>query len=432
MLFTLTGKKPGSTFTTLFFVVVLLLILLNIFTPLRLNTDGVRYLNILEFLKGNLDGHSSAAHDFFPHGYPWFLYCLDKLHLLNPVSITLVNIISVLISAYLMALLLKIESKLLYIALVLLSFVNIKHFTLSVADQFFTLFFISSIYFWTKAFSEKLVFFIPALILTVSSIYLRTAGVSILLGVVLYGVYCKRDLLTERKRLLIVLLIACLGLMAIFLIKLQALEKRVDYIHQLDLELLLKNPLSIFSRLLLHVKEIGEITLNLPYDKLASLLIFSHFDLANICLYILGLSSFFVYYKSIRKLKLYRSFIFWVGVSYLVLIIIWPFYDTRFWIPIIPLLIILSLMPLFSKPQINIFTIAPLLFYIVFGFTSALYSDALSLNRSYFEKHYGFDPNLNSVYKKHFEDGRPVVQKRQVFNIRQENLSYLLEMYDRK
>jgi hypothetical protein len=137
------------------FGIVMLLILVNLFSPLRLNTDGIRYLNILEFLKGNLDNSSYASKDFLPHGYPWLLYFLDRLHLLSAWLITLVNIASVLISSCLLAGLLKIKNKLIYFTLVMISFINIKQYTLPISDQLFTLLFIASIYFWTLFLNGK-------------------------------------------------------------------------------------------------------------------------------------------------------------------------------------------------------------------------------------------------------------------------------------
>src|ERR1700679_3591104 len=96
--------------STAFFCFVLVLVLINTFSPLRLNIDSIRYLRILEVFKGGLTKNSDAAHDFLPHGYPWLLYLLDKFQALNSFSITLINIVSILISSYLFTKILNISN----------------------------------------------------------------------------------------------------------------------------------------------------------------------------------------------------------------------------------------------------------------------------------------------------------------------------------
>ena len=102
------------------FIVVLLLTFLNVFGPLRLNTDAIRYLGILEYLKGNLPETSDAAKDFFPHGYPEFLRILEKCHLLSSVTITMANILSVIISGAIFIKVFEIKNTKLYYLLIFL------------------------------------------------------------------------------------------------------------------------------------------------------------------------------------------------------------------------------------------------------------------------------------------------------------------------
>ena len=413
-----------------FFYMVIVLVVLNIFTPLRLITDGIRYLNILEFLKGNLDSGSVAAHDFLPHGYPWFLYLLSRLHLLNAASITIANIFSVFIACILIANLLKIESPWLYISLVFIAFVNVKHFTLPVSDQLFTLTFVAGIYLWTKTFNGKVIYAIPALIVTGMSIYLRSAGVAVLLGVLFYTCYLNRGRLIRDKKVLVFLGIMFLMFGAVFIFYLKTLEKKVDYLKQLNLESMAQKPFSIVERLLLHIKEIGEITLNIPYDKLSPLIKLHAFDFAQILICIIGLLSLYIYYKAVKILRLYRLLIFWVGLAYLALIFLWPFYDTRFLIPLFPFLTLLLFYYLFSILKSNILKAVPIALYVVFGLAGLFYSDAMSLNKQFFLKHYGFDPNLTKAYQIHFENERNNTSP--IYNINNDNTLYLLETYDGK
>jgi hypothetical protein len=73
----------------------------------------------------------------------------------------------------------------------------------------------------------------------------------------------------------------------------------------------------------------------------------------------------------------------------------------------------------------------PLLIYISLGFLSLAYSDAISLNKTFFLKHYGADPALTEKYRVHFEDLKLNTDKRPVYNINDNNVLFLLEKYDR-
>lgn len=424
--------KPSNKFGSIIFAFVLLLALLNIFTPLRLNTDGIRYLNIVEYLKGNLDNSSTAAHDYLPHGYPWFLFILDKLHILGPISITLINIFSTLIAGYLTANLLNIKDKLPYLSLLLISFINIKHFTLPVSDQFFTLVFITAIYLWNYCFKGKLLLGIPAIIFTLLSIYLRTAGITVVIGIALYFCYLNIGVLLKKRALIIILVILLIGLFGAFIINLRFLEGKVDYLRQLDLELMVKNPLSIYDRLIAHIREFGELVFNIPTSKLSSLLPvhLRSFDIAIMILVMVGGFLVYMLFLAIKNLKLYWLLIFWVCVSYMMMIFLWPFYDARFLMPVVPFCICLFFYYIFTffKPAYIRFIAVGI--YIVFGLTGMAYSDALSLNKSFFLSHYGFDPQLTRQYQTHFNNEKVNKAARPVYDIKKNNVPYLLEYYD--
>lgn len=414
------------------FGITLLLVVLNIFTPLRLNTDGIRYLNILEYLKGNLDKNSGAAHDFLPHGYSSYLLLLDKIHLLCAASITLTNIFSVFFSSYVLAKILKIENKLIYYTIVLISFINIKQYTLPISDQVFALLFITGIYFWFYFFKGRLYFIIPALLITMASIYVRTAGIATLMGVILYIIYLNRNKILKRKILSGLIALLIIVFLICFISNLSFFENKIDYIKQLKLEEVIKNPFLIVGRLLIHFQEFGEITLNIPYSKLSAIVHISNFNLSLYLLIALGIISLWIAGKVIIYLKFYSSFVFWALVSYLLMIFLWPFYDTRFLLPIVPLIIYFLFYYLFSSGKVRYPQIAYLLVYASFGLISLAYSDALSLNKTFFLNHYGFDPVLTNDYKIHFENEKLNVADKPVYDINKDDVLYLLEEYDRK
>ncbi|ASU36772.1 hypothetical protein [Mucilaginibacter xinganensis] len=411
------------------FCIVALLVLLNIFTPLRLITDGIRYLNILELLNGTLDTNSNLAHDVLPHGYPQLLFLLNKLHLLNSMSITAVNILCTLVACYMLTKVLYIDNKLFFFSLVMLSFINIKHFTLPVSDQLFAALFISGIYCWTKFFEGSVIFVAAALLFTAASIYVRTAGVAIAPGMVLYLIYTNRAKIAAYWVLLLSVFVVISAALAVFIIKLPFLQTKVDYLRQLDLTLMIKDPLSIAGRLSLHFKELGELIWNIPYSKLAGVVTIKGFDNAQYLLVITGGAALFIFFRATVKLKLIDHFAFWVFLTYLVMIFLWPYYDTRFLIPIIPVFVYVFFTYLFKFVKSGYLKMAPIVIYVLLGFVSLGYSDAISLNNAFFLKHYGADKELTEKYRVHFQN--KTVGIKPTCNIFSDNVSYFLEKYDR-
>jgi hypothetical protein len=412
------------------FCLVMFLVLLNIFTPLRLITDGIRYLNILEYFKGGLGENSVAAHDVLPHGYPWLLFLFDKLHLPFPVAITTVNIFCVLLASHLLTKLLPVDSKLTFYSLVLLSFINIKHFTMPISDQVFTLLFVASIYLWSKFCSGQRYYIIAALVLTAAAIFMRTAGIAVVPGIIIYLIYNNRAKLAGRKILIGGVTIMLLAAIAVFVIKLSVLEAKIGYLNQLNLGTMIKAPSSIIGRLQLHFKELGEMVLNTPYSKLAGNIKVGGFDTAEYLLVVLGAVTLYITARAVVKLKLMGTLAFWVFLIYLVMIFLWPFYDTRFLIPVIPVLVYLLYTYMVKFIKSRYLKTIPLLIYISLGFLSLAYSDAISLNKTFFLNHYGADPTLTEKYRIHFEDLKLNTDKRPVYNINDNNVLFLLEQYD--
>lgn len=422
-------NKAYSWTVAVFFALVLLLVLVNVFSPLRLNNDAGRYLGILEYFKGGLGQNSDAAHDYLPHGYPYFLYILERAHLLSPFSITLFNILSAVVAALLLMKEFAVSSKLFYLTLVLISYINIKEYALPVSDQLFTLLFMVAVLLWTRSFKGNLYYVVPALIITAISIYVRTAGVAIIIGVAAYLIYLNRDRLKKRKIILGLTFLLIAAFTVIFIIDFNFFEKKIDYIRQLDLPEL-TNPVNLAGRVSIHLKELGEIMINIPVSKLSDI-IDRHLEIASPILIVFGIISLWMYFKAVKKLNLIRSFAFWVFTAYLLMIFAWPFYDTRFLIPIVPLLVFLYLYYLFTVLKSRYVRFCLLSVYIGLGVVSLVYSDALSLSKPFFLKHYGADANITNMYRDHFSR-QSKTSPSQVYDIHKDYLPFLLEEYDRK
>ncbi|MGN8069375.1 hypothetical protein [Mucilaginibacter sp. 22184] len=421
--------KNKSWGSITFFIIVILLLLPNLFTPLRLNTDGIRYLKIIEYLTGNLGPNSDAAHDFFPHGYPLFLLALSRLHLLSPLSITLINMVSMLLASYLLAILLKIENRLVFMALTMLSAINVKQFTLPIADELFTLLFLASIYLWTSVFKKHWLYIIPALAATLVSLYVRTAGIALVIGILLYLVYLNKGILFGQKKLLWIWLCSVIIVLAAFVSQLPLIEKRVAYIRQLNLGMMAHHPASIFDRLAIHFKELGEIMTNIPYSKLSTVI---NPAASNYLLIATGLLMCFILYKVVVNRQLVNTPAFWVFTVYLLMIFLWPFYDARFFTPLVPILIysVFCYFGSMLKPVYIKYGYACI--FVLFGFLSLVYSAALSLSNTFFLKHYGSDASLTDKYRIHFSKQQKNTPNPPHYSIDTDEVLFLLEKYDGK
>ena len=416
---------------TLLFTVVLLLTFLNVFSPLRLNTDSIRYFGILEYLKGNLAENSGPAQDFLPHGYPEFLRVLEKYHLLNSITITIVNILSVIITGAIFIELLDIKNPKLYYILILLSFVNIKEYALPTSDQLFTLLFSIAVYLWTITFNKRTYYcIIPALLFTFLSIYVRTAGITIIAGIIFYLLYTNKRILIDNKKIVLTTLSILVVIIGLFFIKnLSIIERKIDYVRQLNLEEITKKPLLVFDRLVIHIKELGEVTVNIPDSKLSSILRNSTVSASILC--IAGFISFYRLFKIIKKLKPFSSLYFWTFCTYGTMVFLWPFYDARFLTPAIPILVYFLFNFLFTSDKITLVKMALIGIFLIFGIVSSLYSAAISLNRDFFIGHYGFDANLTKKYTVHFQNQRSGRTDTIAHNLKQDAVIYWLEKYDR-
>jgi len=61
---------------------------------------------------------------------------------------------------------------------------------------------------------------------------------------------------------------------------------------------------------------------------------------------------------------------------------------------------------------------------------SLIFSCAMSLNRSFFLKHYGNDPVLTEKYREYFKARSTAGQPAHLHTIHEDNTLYLLETYD--
>lgn len=421
----------STTFRYRSFILLLLVVMLaslNVFTPLRITTDSFRYLNIMEYLGGGLGPDSLAAADFYPHGYPYLLLWLERAHALNAAVLVSLNIISVIGSSYLFTRFFPVKQVSLFFAFILMSFINVKHMTLPVADQLFTLFLFGSILCAANGFEKSAAWFIPAIMLAAIAIYLRTAGIVLFAGLALYLLYRGMGRIKSHKHYRLILFVLLILLLAIIAGIVLLPEGKVSYIDQLALGKCFTHPSSIITRLGYHLQEMGEMTINIPASQ-----VMGRLHLAFIP-YLFILAGLIVAYMVIRKaiiLCLYQKLPFWIFMAYAAMIFVWPYYDTRFLIPLMPFALY-CLFPQFDpglRAGYPARAVAGV--FIFLGFVSLCYSAMLSLSKPKFLQYYGNEPKLTNAYKVHFEK-RDAGQSSAAHNDRDTTarIIYLLDKYD--
>ncbi|MBS1587471.1 MAG: hypothetical protein JSS82_18205 [Bacteroidetes bacterium] len=407
-------------------VFVSVLLLLNVFTPLRINTDVARYLNIMEYLQGKLGADSFAATDFYPHGYPRLLSLLSACGMLNVKVLVVINMLSVLLAAYLFTQLFPVRNKHLFIALVLLSFVNIKHITLPVADELFTFVLLLATLLAKKGFDRNYAWFLPALLLALLSMYLRTAGIEFFGGLLFYLVYLFVARYKSHKYFRLIASVTTLGVLAGLVMVIVVLQYKSSYLQQLMPE----GPYArhyISKRLGYHFRELGEVLVNLPSSQLAGRL---HSNLVNYFFIMVGALVLLRMVSVAAAGKLFKRVPVWVVLCYVAMVLLWPFYDTRFMIPLIPFVLYVVFPQLREGGDARYVHKGVMVLFVLTGFLSMAYSDALSLSKNRFLKSYGNEPKLTRAYQLHF-DKQNVGQQSAAHDDRDSlRMLYLLDTYD--
>jgi hypothetical protein len=407
-------------------VLVLILVALNVLTPLRINTDVSRYLNIMEYLQGKLGADSFAATDFYPYGYPRLLSLLSTCGILNVRVLVAINLLSVIGTAYLFTRLFPVRNSALFVALVLVSFVNIKHVTLPVADQLFTFVLLLAVLMAKKGFEKNYVWFAPALLLALLAIYLRTAGVVFFGGMLCYWGYLFLGPFKKHKYYGQIVSATILLLFAIVAAGIVVLQHRSSYLQQLMPE----GPYAkhYFSRRLrYHFQELGEVLLNLPASQLSSRL---HFSWLNYFFILVGALVLFRMIRVVITGKLFEQFPVWVFFCYAAMVLVWPYYDTRFMMPLVPLVLYAVFAQLREGGDARYVHWGVMAVFVTMGFASLAYSASMSLSKQRFLKSYGNESRLTRAYDLHFNKQEAGQQSAAHDDRDSLRMLYLLDEYD--
>lgn len=394
--------KPRPVPVLRWFVLFLSAIyLLNILTPLRLHVDMLRYFAIKDCIELGCPPDSAAAKDYLPYGYTALLLVLSRIGLLKSWVLVLINCGYFFGALYLIRKMLPATlNPMVFMVLVLLNWTAIKFVAHPLSEMQYLFFSVCSLYcFYRYAANRNWLVLIAAFAFGALAFITRTVGIALAAALVAgLAVLYKSELLQlVRKNKLLVGVVALLLLGVVIFSKQLGLNHYTGVFNKQFVEGV------TFSKILnWHFTEWSEIVFNV---SLAKLLPFLSPGVAGALFLVAGILIFagFAWIFWIRKndlpfiIKLYFFF-------YSVVMFTWPFYDPRFWVPVLPFIAVAGAQ-LWAKKKVRRILYLAFAVYALLGLASAGFFTYTSLNREAFAK-----SQANGVYRNEYETfffGRP-------------------------
>src|SRR5688572_20191115 len=379
--------------------------LTNAFTPLHLHVDSVRYYNIKDCIEISCPPNSFAASDYLPYGYTALLLMLSKSGILNAPVIVIVNCLFLFGALYFLCRVLRnVVPPVLLILLTVFNWTVIKFAAHPLSEMQYLFFSCGTLYFFDLFLKRNSYLHLAlAFAFCFITILTRTVGIA-LFPALLAGIAWHHR---ERLKVAVVrnkfLVAAALALIALLLFFGKEELKIVDYINNLR-QFFRGGVLRFFTmNTTYHATELAEITLNVPSNKITGYL-----PARGNYLFIGGgiMLVFWFLYLLLRKSSIpfyIRAYV----AFYMLIILNWPYYDPRFWVPVIPLLAALVMTFNFdSNKVLKFLSRAYLVFYIAVGFAAAAYSLYVGLDKKRFATNHAAGAYRNE-YEIHFF-GKPL------------------------
>jgi hypothetical protein len=362
-----------------------LLYALQVFTPLRLSSDGILYLTLADSAARN--GFWTAFHQPgfpVPKGYPVFIFFLMKMGLFSSAMIVISNLLlfaAGLWFSFRVLLAIKVERTGAQIACLftILSFCAVKFITQGMSD--FLFFALSSCVCWllTSANPYK---WCGIAVCTISAIEVRFIGLALIAPLMFVALGALR----QKTLALAIALGTALTILVAGIIAGH---------HYLASNVLILKTAGLWHFAVLaakvHFQDFAEIVANVPLSKLPH-----EFRVPLLMMGSVALLIFLVGIVALRK----RSP--WLSVylaAYSIMILPWPFTDPRFWLPAMPF-VMLS----FHEGLVFLFGKVPKRLVLGYGFAFCTlgvvalgYSTKLTFAGQKFAQYYG-DGRLTSTY----------------------------------
>jgi hypothetical protein len=321
-------------------------------TPLRINQDAADLLDLASKLT---DGQPFLLHGLkpvFPIGMPLVFSLMERCRIANSSGFITLNFICIVIawvSATTISKRLSLPPVHAQWSLIIAfsSFILLKHAVIPLTDVPYMAASLAAVALLEKAQDTNLpqvrvliLWLVSAALLAVAATLIRRVGIALIPA--FFYVLCSGCLRSTHwrdrvrgKSLLAVSLIIALSIAAITVL---LLHHYLLYLPDLPGSAYFGGPLQKASEIIfLRTSELGEVLLNVPKAKLRGLHDLS--TCAGIVLTFLLLAGIWKARRVLRPAHVYL-------LSYLAILYMWPYGDHRFWLPVLPLLALVSLQAL--------------------------------------------------------------------------------------
>jgi hypothetical protein len=325
-------------------VIFVALYALQILSPLRLNTDSGR---LLSMAVSAVEGHGflvDGQPDPFPEGYPLLLAGLIRTGLGSTPWINTFNILCVLGSLLVFHSILKpvvdFPARIVLCLLPLASWVWIKHAAIPLSENAYLLLSMGALLLASRArlvpASFSWCWWLGALLLAVAAWRIRTVGLTLVAAVAVAAmiqpaVWC---LANKQRRAVLAFAAALVLILGVLLARpwffaASAESASSSYLAQAREGRQIGWLPFLTSSFDSHLRELGEIFLNFPSKR---------FPFFTPLLWIAGAVGLFAVVAGLPRLaRRFPALAVYAGF-YLTLILFWPFYDPRFWMPLLPIM----------------------------------------------------------------------------------------------
>ncbi len=368
---------------------------INCFTPIRLHVDTIRYFAIKDCIEYGCAGDSEAAKDYLPYGYTALLLLLSKLHILSSFTIVLINCIYLAFGLYFINRIFDSSGNfLLCIILLLLNWTTIKFVMHPLSEMQYVFFSMGSLYLFSRfTANKKVMFLIGAFALGGLAFLTRSVGLSLaaalIAGLIWEYKAALKSLIIKNKILVILIIVTITGVLLFS--KQLGLDHYTGVMsNQFDEGVTMKKTITG------HFIEWAEIGFNFSIVKVPFLpahvteVIFLICGIIFLC--IIFYTLFFQRLKIPFVVKAYLVF-------YTVLMFNWPFYDPRFWVPVLPLVIYIITI----NTKINSFALKTLLGIYLLGYTVMGIASIGYMTYTSFNKKVMVKKHANGVYRNEYE-----------------------------
>lgn len=399
-------KKRG--FHVLFWIVLVVcgLYVAQLWTPLRLTGDSIVLLSIAS---SAADGHGFLDHgekSHYPRGYPAMVMCLERAGAARPWGLVGLNALFLFVAFTCANAVarqyfdLRSDWAVTTVLFTALSFALVKHFTLPLTDIPFFGVGMVAVVLLVKAEKESgllyYLFWVMALAMSVVGALLRPIAIALFPS--LAWSLGARLGVGKALRLNNRVILISVGSAAVLCCAVSVLLLHTKYVQE---------AVAVFASqgfehgarniLLYRVHEFGELALNAPASKLGKL---------SQLVWLMGAITIVALVMWFRRCRLGIVEIY--VAAYTGIMCLWPYGDTRFWIPVLPLIFaeLFSILRPWTftgwKKRASVLYAAA---YMLAGFAALAYSTRITFSGPDFPYRYG-DNHLRATYELFYSDPR--------------------------